>query len=425
MKKYFLMIMMAFGVFAQEDLSIDDSFLVEDTVNNNSVGESNTDSFALFEEADRETTIAEVTAELLKKSVTLTGDFGFDASYLNYDKGSTNGSFSGTMKSDLFLDVRLTAGIKGYTSLALKKSNDDVALPDEKFLSLNEMFFDYNIKEKTYIRLGKQNLSWGRGYFFNPSDLINIGSKSIDDLMGKRTGNFGVKIHVPKGVTQNFYTYIKMEDKKNIDELDLALKYEFLIDKTEYSIAVVRLGEEKDTVASLDFASSFKGAQTFGEFTMQNGEEVSHYKNGIASNLDGKLVLKGSVGYSKTFDDIGKDEDKKSIMLIQEIYYNGAGYEDGHKEVPKTVYYNPYSDGQFYLATFLTFNKFINKDTTLTLNLLDGFSDEANQISGSYSYRVTDDLSLGANLMGYFGSGSSSTSATPNYVLGFSADLSF
>ena len=288
------------------------------------------------------------------------------------------------------------------------------------------MFFDFNLENKVYVRLGKQNLAWGRGYFFNPSDLINIGDKTIDDLTGNRTGNYGIKIHIPQGIKRNYYVYIKSDNKENIEDLDLALKYEFLMKKTEYSIGAISLGENNHVVLSGDFASSLGGAQTFVELTIQNGKKIDFYQNDINIGLGNKTVFQASLGYSKTFDKVGKDEENKSIMLIQEFYYNGAGYSKKEKESYSN--YNPYTDGELYLANFLTFNRFINKDTTLGLNLLSGFTDSAHQINGSYSYSLNNDLTFGFDLTGYFGTGSNGYTGVyslPNYIIGINAKMVF
>ena len=79
----------------------------------------------------------------------------------------------------------------------------------------NEIFLDFNLYNKVYFRFGKQVLAWGTGYFFSPSDLINVEKKTIED-MEKSKGNLGLKIHVPKGTDKNFYSYIKVEDKEKI-----------------------------------------------------------------------------------------------------------------------------------------------------------------------------------------------------------------
>lgn len=421
MKKYAIYLSLCFYLFSTETNETEDFFSINDVI----AEAPNLDSESfILENIDDDLDVSEVAMDLLKKSISFTGDFSFDTNYYNYtNKPSDTGNFTSSIESNLYLDVRLNDGMKAFTSVKLEKSNIENT---ENFLELNEMFFDFNLENKVYVRLGKQNLAWGRGYFFNPSDLINIGDKTIDDLMGNRTGNYGIKIHVPKGISKNYYAYIKAEDKENVEDLDLALKYEFLFGKAEYSIGFVSLGENNNPVFSLDFASSLGGAQTFGEMAIQNGEKVNFYQDNVNIGLGDKPVIQASLGYSKTFDKVGKDEENKSIMLIQEMYYNGAGYSKTEKE--NYSKYNPYTDGQLYLVNFLTFNKFINKDTTLGLNLLSGFTDSAHQINGSYSYELKNDLTLGFDLTGYFGTGSNGYTGVyslPNYIIGINAKMVF
>lgn len=70
---------------------------------------------------------------------------------------------------------------RDYTSLGLL----DFTLRDSALLSLdgttleslsltvNEFYSDLNFGDLLYLRLGKQRLSWGAGYVFNPSDPVN------------------------------------------------------------------------------------------------------------------------------------------------------------------------------------------------------------------------------------------------------------
>jgi hypothetical protein len=53
-------------------------------------------------------------------------------------------------------------------------------------------------------------------------------------------------------------------------------------------------------------------------------------KTPIPNNLGNKLILQGSIGYSRTFDREPKEEEK-TLTLIQEFYYNGAGYDKSDK----------------------------------------------------------------------------------------------
>lgn len=436
MKKYILMMILAFGIFAEDtELNLDSAFAAEDTVITNEESSFGGDFY--FDEVNKDTTVEDITADLLKESVSLTGDFKVNGSYSDYDTTPVTGNVDASIVSNLNIDVRLKEGVKAYTSLKLSKTNNDSTnikvlanpsyiLPTEgtngDFIKLNEMFFDYNIEDKIYVRAGKQNLAWGRGYFFNPTDLINIEKKALDDVSGQREGNFGVKVHVPYGFSKNFYAYVQMEDKTSAKDVSLALKYEFLVKNSEFSVAtILRNPDENDPVIGVDFASSWGKAQTFGEFLIQSGDKLSYYENGVDVKLKDKIVLQGTLGYNISFDRGNKD-DGKTITLVQEAYYNGAGYDKNSKSGYSL--YNPYSDGIYYLANFVTVNKFINKDLTLGANALSNLSDNVHQIGTNLSYKLNEEVNIGTSLTTFLGEQGAS-SFIPNYILGISADISF
>src|SRR5690606_19165328 len=80
---------------------------------------------------------------------------------------------------NLFLDARLQRGFRAFADLewsvdpGLPESGAAVAGTDSAVaFRVPEMFLDANIARRVYFRAGKQVLQWGRGYFFNPTDLI-------------------------------------------------------------------------------------------------------------------------------------------------------------------------------------------------------------------------------------------------------------
>lgn len=398
MKKYILMMILALGLYAEttDSVFVEDSFIeeiVEDDFFSNS-----------FETGS----IEELTADFNKESISFTGDFKTSGSFSDYEgKAST---MNAEIESNVNIDVRLKEGVKAYTSLNLSKTNDDTKNPE--FLKLNEMFFDFNVNDKIYVRSGKQNLAWGRGYFFNPTDLINIEKKALDDVGGQREGNFGVKVHVPYGLEKNFYAYLQMEDKTLLSEGSLALKYEFLIKNSEFSLAtIIRNPDNYKPVLAFDFASSIGDYQTFGEFIVQDGKNL---------NLNKDIVLQGTLGYSRTFDREPKEEEK-TLTLIQEAYYNGAGYNDRED----ALFYNPYADGKYYLATFITANKFYHKDLSAGINALSNLNENVHQLGGNLTYKLNDEVSLGGNLTTFLGEQGALKGTIPRYTLGLSANINF
>lgn len=402
MKKLILIIALVSNIFAEELISNESSDLENDFFQ--SIDFEN-DFF--IEESDEDNNF-DFNNEFFKESISFTGDFKFDSSYSDYDgKESTIDS---SIESNINLDIRLKEGVKAYTSINLFKTNDDTTNID--FIKINEMFFDFNIDNKIYVRGGKQNLAWGRGYYFNPTDLINIEKKKLDDVTAQREGNLGLKIHIPSGVEKNFYAYVQLEDTILVEDSSLALKYEFLFKNSEFSIAtILRNSQKYDQLIALDFASSLGKFQTFGEFLIREGDELK---------VNNDIVLQGTLGYSRDFDRKPKEEDK-IITLIQEFYYNGAGFKNKEDH----PLYNPYSDAKYYLATFITANKFYHKDLNLSLNILSNLNENIHQLNFNLTYKLNQEVNIKPYFTTYLGEQGNLEGFLPRYLLGLSADIRF
>jgi hypothetical protein len=59
-----------------------------------------------------------------------------------------------------------------FTDAALLSSKDGSTVESKDF-GINEFYSDLNFGDLLYLRLGKQRLSWGAGFVFNPSDPVN------------------------------------------------------------------------------------------------------------------------------------------------------------------------------------------------------------------------------------------------------------
>jgi hypothetical protein len=79
------------------------------------------------------------------------------------------------------IDGKLTFS-KDYSALGLLdfSFSDAMAIDhesgttiEEPVFTINELYADLNMGDALFLRLGKQRLSWGAGYVFNPSDPVN------------------------------------------------------------------------------------------------------------------------------------------------------------------------------------------------------------------------------------------------------------
>lgn len=395
MKKLLIYLTLVTGIMATDDIFAD-PFADEDF---GSVFE--------VEEVESTSSIADVTAKIMKESIGFSGQLEVKSEFVDFDKEGTvfgkevKDQLSSYVKGNFFLDVRLEQGTKAYGSFEVyKNANPNI---NEDLISVNELFLDFNIDNKAYFRFGQQNIAWGRGYFFNPTDLVNYEKKTLRNLDEIRSGSFGAKVHIPRGVSQNFYAYVGLDTVEEPEDLGVALKYEFLLNKSEYSISVYGK-KDIEPVIGLDYSTSLFGANVFAEGRVNKGDDLKRYENGSLVGVEDEYIFKASLGYQKSFD--YKDESGK-FTLIQEFYYNSFGYGEDEIDQGMFIYANeifkPMDFGYYYLANFFSINDFIKDDISIGLNTLSNLSDNSHSLLGSLTYRMQDKLTLGASFQTFVG----------------------
>ena len=229
----------------------------------------NIDEDALFSEEEsvsesKELVDDTITRTIEEESVSFTGFLNSRTGY-NMSRDFIYGEPDGFEQNSLLsyfqgnfsLDARLRKNTKGFVNFSANYYPVDTYISQEvsllptggesyyvyesknTTLQIEEMFADINFNRMVYLRLGKQTLAWGTGYLWVPSDLINIERKDIFDASQVREGVYGAKISIPFGTVVNFYTFIKMNDARNVDELSYAPKLEILIGNTEFSLSAL------------------------------------------------------------------------------------------------------------------------------------------------------------------------------------------
>ena len=111
-------------------------------------------------------------------------------------------------------------------------------IEDNYSLYLREFFMDFNFNRSVYFRIGKQVLQWGRCYFWNPTDLINVERNSFVEKIGSREGVYGARLHVPFGTIANIYSFINIQTVNRIDSIAGTVKFEYLLGRSEMALSV-------------------------------------------------------------------------------------------------------------------------------------------------------------------------------------------
>ena len=327
----------------------------------------------------------------------------------------------------LELDSRLFNQTKVYGNLEadLNPSIDSTAKYE---VFLRELFFDFNFNKQVYFRVGKQVLEWGRCYFWNPTDLINIERKTFLEKIGFREGVLGTKFHIPFGINGNIYGFLDLQKAMRLDSIALSLKAEYLIKGSEMALSFwTRRG--KPLVFGYDVSTRILGIDVTGELTVANGNIMPK----IATNdsiiyleqTQKNLIPKVSIGIRRDFDLMGFHN---AITVELEGFYNGEGYKE-NVFIDSTKYYsNEFINGsviqilftkseyllfkglydanyhsKYYAAIFLGVNRFIVSDLTFNLNGIMNIYQKCGIISLTLGYTTIGNVYLGATLISNIG----------------------
>lgn len=334
-------------------------------------------------------------------------------------------------EADILLDVRLLKGIKAFVNFnayyspqgraathaftrSTPTNTESMTLTETnrtEFL-LKEAFVDANLARTTYFRLGKQVLQWGRGYFWNPTDLINIEKRSFFDLNRKREGVYGFKTHVTMGAKANLYAFLDMGSADNFGQVAAALKAEFLVAGIELAVSAWTKDKSRP-VYGLDFATRFLGMDWHGEVALSYGDNQYWLRDVgglfVAGQPSGDWIGKASLGFTKTFDWDLKDR----ISLTGEIFYNGPGYAgriladprlaDPLAKAALLAFYTPNYFARWYAGFFASVAQFLDVRLTLTANGLVNLEDGSASVALGISYNPVNSFTLTAGVNGVLG----------------------
>jgi len=291
--------------------------------------------------------------------------------------------FRASLDSQLYLDARPDPNFRAFGKVGL---GYDASGGEDAFKSkLLELFADFNYDNKVFFRAGKQNVKWGVGYFFSPADIINIGRIDPLDPEAEREGPVTLKVHYPKG-SSNFYLYSLFDGVKELKEIALAPKLEFVVGKTEFGL---------------------------GGFYRQDEPEPRGPVYEVVER-DGVFLQATAGGMYRFKDDTGRFD----LAATVQYYFNGEGYRDQegikkvrlarlNQQLPPVV--NPLKlgsvalvgSGRHYAAGALNWNRILGSKLSASLLLTANLSDQSGLIQGTLRLpavgKITPSIGVGTN----------------------------
>ncbi len=335
------------------------------------------------------------------------------------DVGWDNTSLAAAVLTGLEGDIRLPHSVKSYvTADMVYRSPDDSAT-----VHLREMFLDFNADYAVFVRVGKQILQWGRGYFFNPVDLVNVEKTRFFDELTGREGAMGIKAHAPFGTRVNLYSFVDLGRVSRLDSVAGAVKAELLVGATECAVSLWgRQGE--DPVYGFDFSSRLGNFSILGEAALHQGIDTFS----VVQSESGPLVRRESAAWAPRVSlgagrwlDFGNISDR--IMVNVEGYYNHVGKDmrdlssflppdfdpQDPAQIEELLSYVPAEAlalntiSRWYAATFVTIARFVVTDMSFSASLLYNINQRCAQLTGGLHYATLHDLSFDLLINGFAG----------------------
>jgi hypothetical protein len=395
---------------AAEPAPVDESALFADTAQ---VVDSAARAASAADTAERKTVG-------LSGSVLAFGAVGARRSYFDDWDAARSSSGAGAI-GDAYVDARL---LRGFRAFANVEWDLDAGRGDSAAFRVPETFLDANLGRKAWFRVGKQVLQWGPGYFFNPTDLINVERKTLARRLGSREGVFGAKAHVPFGTRANLYAFLDADRVSRPDSLSGAVKAEMLLGRSEIA-AMAWNGGGRDPVYGADISTRAFGWDWVGEAALHSSlrTRTLSVTGGVPalSESERDWQPRVSLGAGRSFD-AGDLPDRFTVSA--EYYYNHAGStarrmpfafllgQAASAGIPPdqalamaaaTGFYEPNSFSRDYAAAFAVWNRFFRSDLTLSGSAVANLDQASALLAGTLAYRDLNDFGLSLTVYGAAG----------------------
>ena len=386
----------------------------------------------------------------LSGNIQAIGTYNFTRDFLWGYTNMDDNVLSYLLTGDFLLDARLRKGFRAFLDLNVEYSNaglpvpqtfnlvnpvvapvylqpayttpsGDVAiLPSGSILILSEsqnllidvkeLFIDFNIANAVYFRLGKQVLQWGTGFFWNPTDMINIEKKNFLNMTELRQGNFGLRTDFAFAPVFHVFTYVEFEGAQAFSQMAVAGKAEFLLGPVETSLSAWWKGGKVPVFGWDISAPLFWDIDFHAEAAVSWGDNLNKMDSaGNPYQIRDQLVARVSAGFSKSFT---VNNDDNGVVLNAEFYYNSSGYDQNmFDELSPTNlaifleqgYYDANDYGKYYGLLSVSIDKFLANQLVFTIAGLGNFSDMSFVAYLDFAYTPVYDFTIDFKILSYLG----------------------
>ena len=292
-------------------------------------------------------------------------------------------------------------------------------------LDIKEVFVDFNFDNNAiHFRAGKQVLKWGTGYFWNPTDLINVSHINFLNLNALLDGVFGLRTDVTFSPQFHLYTFLNLNNVSDLTYLAYAARTEFLVGQVEFGFSGW-YQYNKIPVFGTDITMPlFWELNLTGEASVSYGDSIQKLDtSGVPYSVSNQLVPKVDIGLNRTFDVLNV---VNRLNVMVEFFWNSDGYSQNMLQSLSQVnllnfesnYYHTGYYGQYYGAFFVSIADFGLPNMTLSLDGLMNFSDSSAIALVGLSDSPVNDFTLQVQLGSYLGPNNAEYTSTYNVASG-------
>ena len=304
------------------------------------------------------------------------------------------------------LKMGIFAGEKenGVVLLQLQAPGRDPKTLEEVgyILDVYQAYIDLLINSSTMIRAGRQKISWGTGFNWNPTNYLGA-DQNRADFMVDRPGVDALDLEFN---WNNALIVLVLKTQDSWYETGKALKVNWWLSGVDFSLNCYQKGDGRGLGA--EFGMTVGDCVTYGEVAAKAGSRRFYiHENSEMERASDRLYLHALVGANQVLND--------NLTLIVEYYYNQEGWN--HREAEAFFDYLDTLTAseritalgkkgallaelrQNYLSFTISKTDLI-EDLTLSGNILWNVDDHSYQIRPALQYDLTQNsfFAVNANL---------------------------
>jgi hypothetical protein len=276
----------------------------------------------------------------------------------------------------LALDLGLTARPDQNVRIGAKSTWSFNPATQTSSFHVSEAFADFQGGDRTYFRVGKQFLSWGKGLYYSPADVLSLTALDPADPSAAREGPTALKASLEAGTAGTYQAVISTEAVALGSDVAFSALGTWVFSGIE--LAAGGFYQPSQDKSPRLFATT--GFQLLG---------LDWYTESVLVADDGSLLVQQVAGLSYSKED---SEKRFTLSAAGEYYYNGTGVA---------------GDGIHYLAGNLGLSKLGGSTLSLSCSGLASLSEESWRLSPRLGWVASPDLTVAAGGTWYDGTSGS------------------